>query len=44
MLREMEQMNGQVNEQQGMEQLDMEQQGIEQQNSVSTKKKPLPEN
>ena len=34
-----EQMNGQVNEQQGMEQLVMEQQ-----NSVSTQKKPWPEN
>ena len=40
MLREMEQMNGEL----GMEQLGMEQPGMEQQNSVSTKKKPWPEN
>ena len=39
MLREMEQMNEQRGCTQGMEQL-----GMEQQNSVSTKKKPWPEN
>lgn len=44
MLREMEQMNGEFGCEQEMEQLGMEQQGIERQNSVSTKKKPWPEN
>lgn len=39
-----EQMNEQSGCAQGMEQLGMEQPGMEQQNSVSTKKKPWPEN